>query len=208
MQGLSGLFLGLILSFLGQLPLGTMSMTATQIAVQENFSKAWKYSAGVALVEMIYLRFVLSGLQWMMEHHWVFIFFNWLTVIFFFLLGVLSFIIAQKQDKARKALLLNNSLDRFFLGMSMSALNPAQIPFWIIWSDYFLNLGWLKPGFTSFNFFTIGTGFGTVAGLSVYMYGGRWLVAKMKSSNRTLNKTLGIIFIVAAMIQIFRLLHT
>lgn len=207
MEGLSSLFLGLILSFLGQLPLGTMSMTATQIAVQDNFSKAWKYSAGVALVEMVYLRFVLSGLQWMMEHHWVFIFINWITVIFFFVLGVLSFIAAQKQDKARKALLLNNNLDRFFLGMSMSAMNPAQIPFWIIWSDYFLNLGWLKPGFVSFNFFTLGTGFGTIAGLSVYMYGGNWLISKIRTSNQTLNKILGIIFIVAAIIQIVRMLH-
>ncbi|HXB31000.1 MAG TPA: LysE family transporter [Puia sp.] len=208
MQGLSGLFLGLILSFLGQLPLGTLSMTATQIAVQENFDKAWKYSVGVALVEMVYLRFVLSGLQWMMEHRWVFIIFNWITVIFFFVLGVLSFITARKQDKTRKALLLNNNLDRFLLGLSMSAMNPAQIPFWMIWSDYFLNLGWLKPGFTSFNFFMLGTGFGTIAGLSVYMYGGNWLVTKMKTSNQTLNKIMGIIFILAAMIQIFRLLHT
>jgi threonine/homoserine/homoserine lactone efflux protein len=207
MQGLSGLFLGLILSFLGQLPLGTLSMTATQIAVQENFSKAWKYSVGVALVEMVYLRFVLSGLQWMMEHKWVFIIFNWITVIFFFILGVLSFIAAQRQNKARKAMLLNNSLDRLFLGMGMSAMNPAQIPFWIIWSDYFLDLGWLKPGFTCFNFFTLGTGFGTIAGLSVYIYGGNWLVTKMNTSNQTLNKIMAIIFIVAAMIQIFRLLH-
>ncbi len=207
MQGLSGLFLGLILSFLGQLPLGTLSMTATQIAVQENFSKAWKYSVGVALVEMVYLRFVLSGLQWIIEHQWVFIIFNWITVIFFFVLGVLSFIATQRQDKTRKAMLLNNSLDRFFLGMGMSAMNPAQIPFWIIWSDYFLNLGWLNPGFTSFNFYTLGTGFGTIAGLSVYMYGGNWLVTKMKTSNQTLNKIMGIIFIVAAIIQIFRLLH-
>jgi threonine/homoserine/homoserine lactone efflux protein len=208
MQALSSLLPGLILSFLGQLPLGTMSITATQIAVQENFNKAWKYSVGVALTEMIYLRFILSGLQWIMVHRRLFIILNWITVIFFFILGLISFITAQKQDKTSKALLLNNNLDRFLLGMSMSAVNPAQIPFWIIWSDYFLNLGWLKPGFDDFNFFTLGTGFGTVAGLSVYMYGGNWLITKMKTSNQTLNKFMGIIFIVTAVIQIFRLLRT
>src|SRR5580700_10384539 len=116
MQDLSGLFLGMILSFLGQLPLGSISMTATQIAVQENFSKAWKYAVGIAVVEMVYLRFVLSCVQWIMEHPLVFVIFNWITVIFFLILGVLSFITAQKQSKTSKALLLNNDLDRFLLG--------------------------------------------------------------------------------------------
>jgi hypothetical protein len=88
----------------------------------------------------------------------------------------------------------------------MSALNPSQIPFWIIWTGYFLNLGWLKPGFTYFNFFTLGSGIGTVAGLIVYMYGGNWLVAKMNTSSQTLNKLMGIIFIAASMIQIYRII--
>jgi threonine/homoserine/homoserine lactone efflux protein len=207
MRDISSIFLGLTLSFLGQLPLGTISLTATQIAVQENFSNAWKYSAGVVLIEMVYLRLVLSGVHWIMEHQWVFIIFNWVTVIFFLMLGVLSFITAQKQSKIKKALLLNNSMDRFLLGISMSALNAAQIPFWIIWTGYFLNLGWLRPGFTSFNLFTLGSGIGTAAGLAVYILGGNWLVSKMKTSNRTLNKIMGFIFIVAALIQIYRVFH-
>jgi threonine/homoserine/homoserine lactone efflux protein len=207
MQGISTLFFGFILSFTGQLPLGTMSMTATQIAVQENFSNAWKYSAGVALVEMIYLRLVLSGVLWIMEHQMLFIIFNFFTIVIFLVLGVLSLISANKQDKTKKALLLNNGLDRFFMGMSMSALNPAQIPFWIVWTGYFLNLGWLKPGFSNFNFFTFGSGLGTIGGLAVYMYGGNWLVTKMKTSTQSLNRIIGIVFIVAAMIQLYRVFH-
>jgi threonine/homoserine/homoserine lactone efflux protein len=207
MEYLYTLFLGVILSFLGQLPLGTMSLTATQIAVQENFRNAWKYSVGVAVIEIVYLRLVLSGMQWIISHQLVFAIFNWVTVVFFTVLGVVSFITAQKQEKGEKALLLNNRLDRFLLGMSMSALNPAQIPFWFIWTGYFINLGWLEPGFTEFNYFTLGSGFGTVGGLVVYIYGGNWLVTKMKTSNRTLNKIIGIIFIIAAAGQFYRSIH-
>jgi threonine/homoserine/homoserine lactone efflux protein len=208
MQDISSLFLGLALSFLGQLPLGTLSVTATQIAVQENFMKAWKYAIGVAIVEIIYLRFVLSGVQWIIRHSLVFEVFNWLTVIFFLSLGLFSIVVAQKQKKTEKALLLNNRMDRLLLGMSMSALNPAQIPFWIIWTGYFLNLGWLKPGLVYFNYFTIGSGIGTVVGLVVYIYGGNWIVTKMKTSNRSLNKMVGVIFIIAAIIQTYRLFRT
>jgi threonine/homoserine/homoserine lactone efflux protein len=163
-------------------------MTATQIAVQENFRNAWKYAAGIALVEMLYLRLVLSCMQWVISHPLVFFIFNWITIVLFTTLGILSLIAAQKQETEKKALLLNYRLDRFLLGLSLSALNPAQIPFWFIWSGYFINMGLLKTGFSEFNFFTLGSGIGTMAGLIVYMYGGNWLVTKMKTSNRTLNK--------------------
>jgi len=207
MQYTLTILLGLIVSLLGQLPLGTISMTATQIAVQENFRNAWKYSAGIALVEMIYLRIVLSGMQWIISHQLVFLIFNWITIALFAALGTIILIAARKQEKQKKAMLLNYPLDRFLLGLSMSALNPAQIPFWFIWTGYFINLGWLKPGFAEFSLFTLGTGVGTMAGLLIYIYGGNWLVTKMKTSNRTLNKLMGIIFIIAAAAQLYRVLR-
>ncbi|MBS1914916.1 MAG: LysE family transporter [Bacteroidetes bacterium] len=199
--------LGWLLSFLGQLPLGTMSMTSTQIAVQENFSNAWKYSIGVAIIEMLYLRIVLSGVDWIMQHQLFFLIIGWLTVLVFLVLGTLSFIAARKQQEDKKALLLNNNLNRFWLGASMSMLNPAQIPFWFIWSSYFLDIKLLNSYRVEFNLFTIGAGTGTLAGLAVYMYGGNWLVTKMNTSNKTLNKIMGVIFVIAALAQLYRMLY-
>jgi threonine/homoserine/homoserine lactone efflux protein len=208
MQYLFTLLLGFILSLLGQLPLGTIGMTATQIAVQENFRNAWKYSVGIALIEMLYLRLVLSGMQWIMSHQLVFVIFNWITIALFAALGAIILVAAQKQETEKKALLLNYDLNRFLLGLSMSALNPAQIPFWFIWTGYFINLGLLKPGIVEFNLFTLGSGFGTMGGLIIYMYGGNWLVAKMKTSNRTLNILMGIFFLIAAAAQLYRVLRS
>jgi threonine/homoserine/homoserine lactone efflux protein len=204
MQIITGIWLGLFLSFLGQLPVGTMSLTATQIAVQENIRNAWKYSLGVALVEMIYLRLILSGLQWIGLHRDFFIWFNGLTVILFLGIGIWSLVRARRQDQSGKTLILTTGLDRFFLGAIMSLLNPAQIPFWIIWPAYFLNMGWLTEGFQEFNFFTIGSGIGTLTGLAVYIYGGRRLIRKLKTSNKLLNQIAGVIFICAAVLQCIR----
>jgi threonine/homoserine/homoserine lactone efflux protein len=199
--------LGWLLSFLGQLPLGTMSITSTQIAVQENFRNAWKYSIGVTIVEMIYLRIVLSGVDWIMQHQLFFAVLGWLTVVIFLALGIISFITARKQQEDKKALLLNNKINRFWLGLSMSMLNPAQIPFWFIWSSYFLDIKLLQAGFSEFNMFTAGAGLGTLAGLAVYMYGGNWLITKMNTSNKTLNKIMGVIFVIAALAQLYRMLY-
>lgn len=206
-QFLYTFFIGWLVSFLGQLPLGTLSITSTQIAVQENFSNAWKYAIGVALVEIIYLRLTLSGVNWIIQHERFFIVLGWLTVTVFLILGVASILSARKQEqKEKKALLLDNDLHRFFLGLSMSALNPAQIPFWFIWSSYLLDIKVLHSDTGAFNVFTAGCGTGTISGLALYMYGGNWLITKMNTSNRTLNLVMGIIFFIAAIAQLYRMI--
>jgi threonine/homoserine/homoserine lactone efflux protein len=207
-QSIYTFFIGWLVSFLGQLPLGTLSITSTQIAVQENFSNAWKYAIGVALVEIIYLRLTLSGVNWIVQHQTFFIVLGWLTVVVFLTLGVASILSARKQEeREKKALLLDNDLHRFFLGLSMSALNPAQIPFWFIWSSYLLDNKVLHSDSSAFNIFTAGCGTGTISGLALYMYGGNWLITKMNTSNRTLNLVMGIIFFIAAVAQLYRMLE-
>jgi len=164
------------------------------------------YNHRVAIVEIFYLRLTLSGVDWIMQHKLFFQILGWLTVAVFLILGAASFVTASKQTTEKKALLLDNKIDRFFLGISMSALNPAQIPFWFLWSSILLNSGKLHSDFNEFNYFTIGSGTGTIAGLAFYMYGGNWLVTKMNTSNKTLNIVMGIIFIIAALAQLYRMI--
>lgn len=201
------IFMGFLVSFLGQLPLGNMSITATQICIQENAKKAWQYAMGVAIVEMIYLRFALTGMEWVVQHKGLFLALGWITVLLFLVLGVLAFMSARKQHTEKKALVLNNKLNRFILGITMSALNPVQIPFWFLWTSTLVQAQILPVGLVSYNEFTIGAGTGTLAGLAVYIHGGNWLVTKMKTSNKTLNKAMGIIFIFTALIQLYRMLY-
>src|ERR1051326_8015085 len=125
MQSIYTFLWGWLVSFSGQLPLGTLSITSTQIAVQENFRNAWKYSIGVAIIEIIYLRLTLSGVNWIIQHELIFIVLGWLTVLVFIVLAVASVISARKQHGEKKAFLLNNDLNRFFLGASMSEIGRA-----------------------------------------------------------------------------------
>lgn len=196
---------GIAVSFLGTLPLGNLNITALQIALQENKQMAWRFSIGVAIVEIAYLRLSLTGVDWVMQHQTLFTVLGWLTVFVFLVLGILTFISAGK-SKDKKAMLLNNKLDRFVLGVSMSAINPAQIPFWFIWSSYLINNKLLKANFTDFNYFTTGAGTGTIAGLVLYIYGGAWLVRKMNAGNKALNHFLGVVFILSALIQLYKMI--
>ena len=199
-------FVGSLISFLGQLPLGNMNLTATQLSVQENYRNAWKYGLGIVLVEIIYLRLALTGMDWVVEHKILFTIMGWLTVIVFIVLGVLAFVMARKQTSAKKGLLLGNKMNRFLLGVVVSGINPAQIPFWFLWSTQLLNSNVLLPTTAQFNLFTAGAGLGSLAGLAVYIHGGKWMITKLKTSNKGLNIFMGIVFILAGLFQLYNML--
>jgi threonine/homoserine/homoserine lactone efflux protein len=201
------LFLGFLVSFLGQLPLGNMSFTATQVGLQEGVRPAWRFAIGVAIVEMVYLRFALTGMNFIVQHRVWFVALGWVTVVLFLVLGTLAFAAANKQQGGKKSLLLKNNMDRFLLGLMMSALNPVQIPFWVLWTSTFIQANMLPVTPVGFNLFTVGAGMGTIAGLAAYIYGGNWLVNRMNTSTKTLNKIMGIIFIITALIQLYRMVY-
>lgn len=207
MDWLKVFFIGSLISFLGQLPLGNMNLTATQISVQENVKSAWKYGTGIVLIELIYLRLALTGMDWVVEHKQIFTIMGWVTVVMFVALGVLAFVIARKQTSVKKkGLLLNNKMNRFLLGIIVSGLSPAQIPFWFIWSTQLINSNALAPTTAQFNLFTAGAGLGSVAGLAVYIHGGKWIINRMKTTNRKLNVFMGIVFILAGLFQLYNMI--
>lgn len=200
-------FIAVLISFLGQLPLGNMSITATQIGIQEGFKKAWIFAVGVAIVEMLYLRFALKGMDWVVQHRSWFVVLGWITVVLFLFFGVTSFILASKQVSEKKPVILNNTLHRFLLGLMMSALNPIQIPFWFLWTSTMIQTKILPITPWAYTVFTVGAGLGTIGELALYIHGGNWLVKKNNTGNKTLNQIMGAIFIITALIQLYRMVY-
>ena len=90
------------------------------------------------------------------------------------------------------------------LGLSMSALNPVQIPFWFIWSTYLLSNKFLQPTEWQFNVYTAGIGVGTIIGLAIFIFAGKWVVHKLQASHRIIHMFVGVIFIISAVIQFYR----
>jgi len=189
------------------LPLGNMNLTSTQLSVQEGYKQAWLYGLGIVIVEVIYLRFSLMGMDWVRRNETLFIILGWITVALFLVLGIAAFIAARKQkQKDSKGLLLKSNMNRFLLGLTISAVNPAQIPFWFIWSTYLVEHNILEPTMSHYNAFTIGAGMGTIAGEALYIHGGKWVIQKLKASNRKINYFMAIVFIATALIQLYKMI--
>ena len=196
-------FWGMMVSFLGSLPLGTLNVAAMQISVQESIHNAILFSLGSLTVEMIYVRISLVGINWVRRQKKLFRYMEWITVAIVLALAIGSFAAAMKPHAA-KNVVLNNNINRYALGVMLSAINPVQIPFWFIWSTYLITNKVLLPTEIEFNVYTIGIGVGTLSGLAIFIFAGKWAMNKMNASQRWLNIFVGIIFLVSAAVQFYK----
>lgn len=199
-------FWGLIISFLGSLPLGTLNVAAMQIGIQESIKDAMFFSFGSLLVEMIYVRISLVGIDWVRKQERIMKLMEWFTFFIIAALAVGSFIAAMKNGGESKNVLLNNNMHRFLLGMFLCAINPVQIPFWFGWSTVLFTKKILEPVNAQYNSYILGIGLGTLAGNAVFIFGGKWVADKIHNSEQYINWVIGIIFTITALIQLWKIL--
>ncbi len=198
---------GLMISFLGSLPLGTLNVAAMQIAIQESIMQAMYFSLGSLLVEMIYVRISLVGIDWIRKQARLMKWMEWITLLIILALAVGSFMAAANQDGQAKNVILQNNLHRFVLGALMCAINPVQIPFWFGWSTVLFSKKVLYPAPLQYNIYILGIGIGTLLGNAVFIFGGRWAAAKIDHSEQYINWVIGGIFALTACIQFWKLLR-
>ena len=198
-------FWGMIISFLGSLPLGTLNVAAMQISVQENIRNAIYFSLGSLLVEMIYVRISLVGINWIRKQKKLFRWMEWIALAIVVALAIGSFIAAMQPHHA-KNVMLNNNINRFLLGILLSAISPMQIPFWFGWSTVLFTKNILLPKNTHYNFYIVGIGLGTLFGNFVFIFGGKWIVQRLNANQSLMNWIIGGIFAITAIIFLIKIL--
>ena len=196
---------GMIVSFLGTLPLGTLNVAAMQISVEESIRNAMYFSLGSLLTEMAYVRISLVGINWVRKQKKIFKWMEWIALAIVAALAAGSFIAAMHQNHA-KNVMLNNDMHRFLLGLMLSAISPMQIPFWFGWSTILFQKNILQPKNSFYNFYITGIGLGTLAGNSVFIFGGKWIVQRLDTNQSIINWTIGGIFALTAIIMFIKIL--
>lgn len=195
----------MMVSFLGTLPLGTLNVAAMQISVQENVKNAIMFALGNLTVEMFYVRVSLVGINWIRKQKKLFRWMEWITLAIVIALAVGSFIAAAKPHEA-KNVMLDNNINRYLLGLMLSAISPVQIPFWFGWSTVLFTKNILLPKNSFYNLYIVGIGLGTLLGNCVFIFGGKWIVNELNGSQSLMNWIIGGIFAVTAVIFLIKIL--
>jgi len=199
-------FTGMVVSFIGSLPLGTLNIAAMQISVSDGVAAAMLFSAGSLLVEIIYVRISLVAMDWIRKQEKVLKALEWVTLVIVLALAVSSFY-AALHPSVEKNFVLDSPLPKFVLGLVMSAVNPVQIPFWFGWSTVLFTKKVLLPRKDHYNFYILGIGIGTFIGNCIFIFGGLLIAKKINDNQHILNWVIGGIFALTALIQLWKILR-
>jgi len=194
----------MLISFLGSLPLGTLNIASMQISISDGVMQAMLFSVGSLLAEMIYVRLSLVAMDWVRKREFLFKMLEWITLTIVLILAASSFYSAMNPS-VKENVFLGSPLPKFILGFSMSAVSPAQIPFWFGWSTVLLTKKILLPLNKHYNLYIIGIGLGTLIGNCVFIFGGRIVAGKLQNSHQVINWAIGSIFLITALIQIWKM---
>ncbi len=199
--------LGLMISLIGSLPLGSLNIMAWRIYdVKKSLPNALFFSLGVAVVEVIYVRISLIAMKWVIKNKKLFRALEWFTIFLFLGLAFMSFFMHSKQEV--NAFYYDESLlVQFLWGAFLCAINPVQIPFWFLWSTYLISNKKLEPKASHYNFYCTGIGIGTLIGEGIYVFGGAWLVAKVGANEQEIGYFVGAVFLITALIQLYRVTY-
>lgn len=201
--------LGMLISLLGSLPLGSLNVAAFQIYFKEGLLNAVYFSVGVALVEVIYVRISLVAMKWVLRNKKLFRAMEWFTIVLFLFLAVYTFVSSSKSGADTNGNAITQiKMHRFLLGVFLCAINPVQIPFWFLWSTYLVSTNKLETRNDHYNFYCIGIGIGTLVGEAIYMFGGEFLVKKIGANQQHINYFVAAVFLVTSLIQLYRVLAT
>ena len=195
----------MLISFLGSLPLGTLNIAAMQISISDGALLAIQFSLGSLLAEMIYVRLSLVAMDWVRKNEFFFKILEWVTLAIVLVLAISSFHAAMSTSQ-KESIVLSSTLPKILLGFTMSAVSPAQIPFWFGWSTVLLSKKILLPLGRHYNFYILGIGLGTLIGNCVFIFGGRLVALKLENSHKVINFVIGGIFVVTAAIQVWKMM--
>lgn len=196
---------GLLISFLGSLPLGSLNIAAMQISINSGIASALFFSIGSLLAEVVYVRLSLVAMDWIRRQQKILKALEWVTFFIVLALAAGSFYTAMHPGVTKNPI-LSSTLHPFFLGLMMSALNPVQIPFWFGWSTVLFTKKILLPQNNHYNIYIIGIGLGTLFGNCVFIFGGKLIADTISHNQNILNWIIGGIFALTALIQLWKIL--
>ena len=197
---------GLIVSFLGSLPPGTMNIAATHVSINQGTGAGYRYAIGSMLVEITIVRFALAGMGWLIQKKRIFWLLELFTTGVIVAMALGSFVAAYRMTGFSGSLPKVFSLHPFWTGVLLSISNPLHIPFWMGWSTVFLNKKILVSSALFYNYYILGIGAGTMLGFAVFIYGGNYMVSAIARHQGLLNIAIGMVLLVTALVQIKKML--
>ncbi len=195
---------GLVVSFLGSLPLGTTNVAAMQISIDRGLLPAIQFSLGSLMVELVYVRLSLFAVDWLHRNKTFMRYLNGVTLLILILLMLESFHSALYPEN-NAPVAISQVLPPLLFGMFLCSISTAQIPFWLGWSTILMERKILYPNGGMYWEYLLGIGLGTFLANGIFIYTGQWAGESFSNNPALLHGVIGSFYLITAVWQIWRM---
>lgn len=196
-------FVGMVVSFLGSIPLGTVNLKVVQTTVNHNVKAGLMVAAGATLVELFYSWIALKFSGFLIENSQIDSYIQIGVIPVFFILGLYNYLKEHNADVQTGHVKKTVS---FVNGLLIGIVNPLQIPFWIAYGTLLMSNHWIENEDSYINVFIIGIVTGSFLLLSILAFSSKRISNKLKITGSNLNKFIGIVFFLLALYQLGKVL--
>ena len=198
-------FIGIVATFFGAIPLGTVNISVINTTIKQNMNTAMKIAFAAGFAEIILSFYALHcsvAVTGFIGDN------NWLQVILaiaVLAIGVFMLLKRQKEISNTKKRLFNSKyLNGFILGL----INPPVLLYWIFVIEFLNRNSYsltMEASLSIVFLFFLGVYLGKVLTLYLYSKSSMFIKKKFANISKTVNKVTGILLIVIAGIQFIRL---
>ena len=206
MNYLKNCIVGFLVSFVGSIPLGYLNFIGFEIYNKSNLTELIYYLFGVVIIEGIVISSTFYFANKLILNpklkRWISIF----SIIFLIVIAI-YFYPAESQNIEKQTnsatFLLYPS---FIVGLILSSLNFAQIPFWFSWNIFLVNENYISTHENLKYSYVLGTLMGTFSGMLLLVLGLKKMTNQGIISDNFISNNIWIIFFGLAIFQLFQLL--
>ena len=193
--------IGFAISFIGSIPLGYLNIIGLEFYKAERIDLLIKYLLGVVIIEVfvIYITFKLASKLTQNQ--------RWKKTISLFTIIFLATLALLFYNGNNASQIYENPFQQFiqypfFVGIVLSSINFAQIPFWFSWNIYLINESYIQDRKDLKNYYVTGASVGTFLGMLTLIIGLHKAISYTQTSF-SFQKYIWVLFVGLALFQLY-----
>jgi threonine/homoserine/homoserine lactone efflux protein len=197
------LFLGLIASIIGTIPLGPVNLLVVNTTVSKNLRAAMVMASAASIME-VFKPLLAIYFSWLITRHIESNVYIQITVALALVMIGLYFLL--KKNTSREIEKNRRDMPEFVKGVLISFLNIPALPFWILVVAYCEGTVGFDFSMAMVGIFLAGVFSGRYITLWIYARLSQYISGKSSLIALWLNRIIAILFFVLALVQAFRIL--
>jgi threonine/homoserine/homoserine lactone efflux protein len=193
---------GILIAYFAMISPGMLNMTALKVRIESGQLESFKFSLGAAIVILIQAGIALFFADYFVKNPSIIETLKIAGVFVFFLLAIFFYSLSRKKINPKTSSTKGNF---FMKGIIMSALNMLSIPFYLAFSIFLAEKGFITIQQPYIMLFVLGVFVGALLLFYTYVYFADFITKKVSFIAKNINLILSGLFVVLGIMTLVRL---